>query len=73
MKSFEDIVSQYAEDIPEGTNQTLTFTSLTLVSEKVRFCVTIVVKYSLTFNYVCLLHKVNLDNLKTKGRRFSAG
>ena len=38
MKSFEDIVSQYAQDIPENTSQTHNFTSLTLVVEKVRFC-----------------------------------
>ena len=42
MKSFEDFVSQYAQDIPENTtrihNSTLESQSLNIVAERVRFC-----------------------------------
>ena len=42
MRSFEDVVSQYTQKIPEGMNQILNFTSLTVVVERVRLDVVLV-------------------------------
>lgn len=76
MESFEDFVSQYAQDIPENTTQTHNSSSLSLIAEKVRFCAC---SYNIN-NSLWQLRlifvspsKVNLDDLKANGRRFSAG